>query len=292
LHPTSQAAARGTDDAASLRVDSIASAVREKAAGDRREGAEAARPVVAIAGLRKVWPDGNVALDGVTLELRDGEIVAVLGGSGAGKSTLLRAAARLIEPSAGRVRVAEHDLTAARGRELARARAAIGFVFQQFNLIGSYTALANVLAARISHVSWWRGFVGSFGAADRALAERCLADVGMADKARALARDLSGGQQQRVAVARAFAQEPRVLFADEPTASLDPKLAEIVLELLRGYCSRHRVPVLINVHTVEHARRYADRVIGLRRGRLVHDGPAQALDDAALDVIYGSGGDR
>jgi len=244
--------------------------------------------VLAIEGLRKVWPDGTVGVDEVSLAVPAGEIVAILGGSGAGKSTLLRAAARLIEPTAGRVRVGDRDLGAARGRALARARASIGFVFQQFNLIGSYTALDNVLAARISHVGFWRGLVGRFGERDRAIALDCLARVGMSDKAGALARDLSGGQQQRVAIARAFAQEPRALFADEPTASLDPKLAEVVLALLHGYCKAHHVPALINVHTIEHARRFADRVIGLRKGRIVHDGPPRALDQAALDAIYGT----
>jgi phosphonate transport system ATP-binding protein len=243
--------------------------------------------VIAIEGLRVVWPDGTVAVDGVTLAVPAGQIVAILGGSGAGKSTLLRAAARLIEPTAGRVRVGDRDLTAARGRALARARAAIGFVFQQFNLVRNHTVLDNVLMARLSHVTPLRGLLGLFGPEDRAIARRCLADVGMQDKAGALARELSGGQQQRVAIARAFAQAPRALFADEPTASLDPRLSQTVLALLRGYCRNHGVPVVINVHTVEHARTLADRVIGLRKGRIVHDGPAAALDQAALDSIYG-----
>ncbi len=252
----------------------------------------AGEAVIAIEGLRKVWPDGTLGLDEVSLAVPAGQMVAILGGSGAGKSTLLRAAARLVEPSAGRVRVGDRELSSARGRALARARASIGFVFQQFNLIGSYTVLTNVLAARISHVGWWRGLAGRFAARDRDIALDCLDRVGMREKAGALARDLSGGQQQRVAIARAFAQEPRALFADEPTASLDPKLAETVLELLHGYCKTQNVPVLINVHTIEHARRWADRVIGLKKGRIVHDGPASALDQAALDTIYGTGDDR
>jgi phosphonate transport system ATP-binding protein len=246
------------------------------------------QPVLSIEGLGKTWPDGTVALSGVSFDVAGGEIVAILGGSGSGKSTLLRAAARLIEPTAGRVRVAGRDLTAARGRELARTRARIGFVFQQFNLIPSYTALENVLTGRISYVGWLRGLVGVFGPTDRALAERCLSDVGMRDKARAHARELSGGQQQRVAIARAFAQEPRVLFADEPTASLDPRLSEIVLELLRDYGRARGVPVLINAHTVEQVRHYADRVLGLRAGRLVHDGRVADMTQATLDHIYGA----
>ena len=235
-------------------------------------------PVLVIDGLTKSWPDGSVGIDRVSLTVGAGEIVAVLGGSGAGKSTLLRTAARLIEPNAGRVRVGD--------RELRSASATIGFVFQQFNLIRTYSALDNVLTGRIARVSWFRGLVGLFGPADHEIARRCLADVGMQDKANAIVRDLSGGQQQRVAIARAFAQEPRALFADEPTASLDPKLAGTVLDMLGAYCKKNGVPALINVHTVEHARKIADRVVGLRRGRVVWDGPAATLDQGALDTIY------
>jgi phosphonate transport system ATP-binding protein len=233
--------------------------------------------VLAIEGLSKVWPDGTVAVDDVSLDVQAGEMVAILGGSGAGKSTLLRAAARLVEPDRGRVSVGEHDLTAANGHALAQARAAIGFVFQQFNLVRTLSALDNVLCGRIAHTSWWRGLVGAFGAHDRQVAAKCLAEVGMADKAAALAHDLSGGQQQRVAIARAFAQEPRALFADEPTASLDPKLAETVMALLQRYCRANAVPVLINVHTVEHARAFADRVVGMRKGRARARDPEEAV---------------
>ncbi|MBI5515872.1 MAG: phosphonate ABC transporter ATP-binding protein [Deltaproteobacteria bacterium] len=240
-----------------------------------------------IDGLRKTWPDGTVTLDGLSLEVPSGEVVAILGRSGSGKSTLLRCACRLVEPTGGRVFVGGTELTGLRGRALARARARVGFVFQQFNLVRSYTALDNVLCARVAHVPWLRGTLGLWGEADRALARRCLDEVGLGEKALSPARELSGGQQQRVAIARAFAQEPGALFADEPTASLDPHLAETVMDLLRSYGRAHQVPVLVNVHTVEHARRFADRVLGLQQGRLVHDGPASALADRALETIYG-----
>ncbi len=239
-----------------------------------------------VEGLRKVWPDGSMALDGITLEVPGGQFVAILGRSGSGKSTLLRCACRLVEPTAGRCTVGATELTGLRGRALARARGRIGFVFQQFNLVRSYTALENVLVARIAHVPYARGLLGLWTAEDRALALQCLTEVGMAEKAHAPVRELSGGQQQRVAVARAFAQEPAAVFADEPTASLDPNLAVTVLELLRNYGRAHGVPVLVSVHTVEHARRFADRVVGLRAGRVVHDGPADGLTDTAVDAIY------
>ena len=241
-----------------------------------------------IEGLRKVWPDGTVALDTVSLTVAPGERVAILGGSGAGKSTLLRCACRLVEPTAGRIRIGTLDLSAARGRELRRARSRVGFVFQQFNLVRSLTAIQNVLLGRLSHVSPVRGLLGWFERADRELALRCLDDVGMSAKADAPVRELSGGQQQRVAIARVFAQRPDAVFADEPTASLDPSLAETVLAQLRDYGGARSVPVLMNMHTIDHARRFADRVVGLRAGRLVFDGPATTLDDTDIERIYGS----
>ena len=241
---------------------------------------------IRIEGLRKVWPDGSVGLDDVDLTSPGGQFVAILGRSGAGKSTLLRTAARLIEPTAGRVFVGGVEVTAAKGRELYRARSRVGFVFQQFNLVRSYSALDNVLVARVSHAPWLRGLVGLWSENDRAVARKCLDEVGLTEKHDALARELSGGQQQRVAIARAFAQEPAAIFADEPTASLDPQLAATVLELLKRYGQTRNVPVLVNVHTLDHARKYADRVIGMRGGRIVHDGPAGALTEAVADGIY------
>ncbi len=238
-------------------------------------------------GLRKVFADGTIGLDGVSLTVPGGEAVAVLGRSGAGKSTLLRCASRLIEPSAGAVRIGDTDLTALQGRSLARARGRIGFVFQQFNLIRSHSALDNVLVARARHVSYLRGLLGLWRPEDYLLAARCLDEVGLTEKHHSLARELSGGQQQRVAVARAFAQEPDAIFADEPTASLDPHLAATVLAMLRDYAKRREVPLVINVHTVAHARKYADRVVGMRAGKVVHDGPAATLTDDEVNAIYG-----
>jgi phosphonate transport system ATP-binding protein len=244
------------------------------------------RASIRIEKLSKRWPDGSVGIDEIDLEVPGGQFVAILGRSGAGKSTLLRCATRLIEPTGGRVFVGDTEITSARGRALAHARSRVSFVFQQFNLVRSYTALENVLVARLGHVGWWRGLLGLWTPHDREVAARALGDVGLGNKVDALARELSGGQQQRVAVARAFAQEPSAIFADEPTASLDPHLAATVLELLRNYGRAREVPVLVNVHTIEHARKYADRVIGLNRGKLVHDAPASELSDTAVERIY------
>jgi phosphonate transport system ATP-binding protein len=241
---------------------------------------------VRLESLRKVFPDKTVGLDDVSLSVPAGEFVAILGRSGAGKSTLLRCASRLIEPTSGRSFIGDLEVTGARGRALAKARARAGFVFQQFNLIRSYTSLENVLIARISHNGWLRGLIGLWTPHDHAIARRCLDEVGLSSKTDTPVRSLSGGQQQRVAVARAFAQEPSAIFADEPTASLDPNLAATVLAMLKDYGRSRGVPVLVNVHTIDHARRYADRIIGLSAGRIVHDGPASGLTDAAVEAIY------
>jgi phosphonate transport system ATP-binding protein len=244
------------------------------------------RKGIHIESLRKVWPDKTVGLDNVSLTVPPGQFVAILGRSGAGKSTLLRTAARLIDPTSGRVHIGNLEVTAARGSALSKARGSVGFVFQQFNLVRSYTALENVLVARVGHVSWLRGFLGLWTPRDREIALKSLADVGIAEKADNLARELSGGQQQRVAVARAFAQQPSAIFADEPTASLDPHLAAVVLELLREYGRTHQVPVLVNVHTLEHARKYADRIVGMQRGKIIHDIPVASLTDDIVASIY------
>jgi phosphonate transport system ATP-binding protein len=242
---------------------------------------------LSVRSLSKTWPNQTQALRDVSLDVGGDEFVAILGGSGAGKSTLLRCIARLIEPSSGTVLIDDVEITALSGRALARARSKVGFVFQQFNLVPKYTALENVLLARVARRPYFQGLLGRFTDEDRAAARAALERVGLADKLDAPARELSGGQQQRVAIARAFAQEPRLLLADEPTASLDPRLAEVVLELLREYGRSNAVPVLVNVHAIEHARVFASRVVGLKQGTLAFDGPSAALDEQALVEIYG-----
>lgn len=225
---------------------------------------------------------GRTALDGVGFALQRGQMLALLGPSGAGKSTLFRCLAGLEPPDAGRIELEGRGVATLRGRERRR----IGLVFQQFNLVGRLSALDNVLAGRLGHVPAWRGWLRRFDAADVALAHDCLARVGLAGHARQRADTLSGGQQQRVAIARALAQQPDLIIADEPVASLDPGAGAGILDLLKFICHADGVAVVCSLHQPAFARRYADRVLGLRAGRVVVDLPAAQLGRGALDTLY------
>lgn len=241
---------------------------------------------LSIDALGKVWPNKTVALSDISLTIEANEFVAILGGSGAGKSTLLRCIAQLTPVTTGTITLDQQTLTSLRGKALSKARSRIGFVFQQFNLVQRYTALENVLLARVAQHSWFSGLLGRWTDEDIKLAKDALSRVGLGEKLHAPARELSGGQQQRVAIARVFAQKPAMILADEPTASLDPKLTETVLTLLKEYGNSQAVPVLVNVHAIEHAKSFASRVIGLHKGKLTHDGPVQSLTEQTLSHIY------
>lgn len=210
----------------------------------------------------------RVALDGVTLGIAPGEMVAVLGPSGAGKSTLLRCIARLTEPDAGHIRIDGQAIDGLGRRELAQARRDIGLVFQQFNLIGRRSALDNVLTGRLGAMPLWRVLTRRFAEDDVARAHAALAAVGLTRHAGQRGDTLSGGQQQRTAIARALAQESRVLLADEPVASLDPDNASAILDLLRRLAHERGLAVLATLHQPDLAHRYADRIVEMRDGRI------------------------
>jgi phosphonate transport system ATP-binding protein len=211
----------------------------------------------------------------------------VIGPSGSGKSTLLRCINRLVEPSAGRVLLDGEDLTRLRGAALRRSRRRMGMIFQQFNLVRRSTVLKNVLAGRLGYQEGWRSVWPNFTEADRRLAWGSLARLEIAEKALVRADNLSGGQQQRVAIARALAQEPEIMLADEPIASLDPETAVVVLDYLRDINRTDGITLLCSIHHYELAKRYADRIVAMRRGQLVYDGPPDGLDAAAYRTIYG-----
>ncbi len=240
-----------------------------------------------IRHLSKVYPNGFKALDDLNLTVQDGEFLVVIGLSGSGKSTLLRCINRLIEPSGGQVLLDGRDVTAAGPGELRLVRRDIAMIFQQFNLVKRSSVMTNVLAGALGQVGVLPSLLGLWPAELRAAAERNLALVGLADKAANRADALSGGQQQRVAIARALMQEPKVLLADEPVASLDPATSHSVLDYLRDLNRQRGMTVLCSLHFLSLAREYGTRIIALRGGRLMFDGKPADIDEARFKEIYG-----
>ncbi|MEO1277402.1 MAG: phosphonate ABC transporter ATP-binding protein [Planctomycetota bacterium] len=249
-------------------------------------------PVLELRNLSMTYPTGRAALSDVSLSVGKSERIAVIGRSGAGKSTMLRLMNRLLVPTGGEIVLSGSPITRVHGRKLRDVRTRVGMIFQQFNLVGRLTVLENVLVGWLGAQrgittvpALWR----QFPARARETAMACLEEVQIADLAHQRADQLSGGQAQRVAIARVLAQRPAAILADEPVSSLDPRSSEIVLSTLDRINSTHGVPVVVNLHDVEIARRHADRVVGLRDGRLVLDTPASALSDAQLAKLYGDG---
>jgi len=243
--------------------------------------------VIRVRSLRKDYPGSPRALDGVDLDIARGEFVALIGSSGAGKSTLLRCLNGLVTPTGGLVEVDGQTVTGASAENLRRIRAGVGFVFQQFNLLRRLTVLENAVLGRLPHASPWRSLAGFFAPADLARTEATLARVGLEGMAARRVDTLSGGQQQRVAIARALVQDPALMLADEPMASLDPALAHTVMELLRRINREDGITVVASLHVLELARSYGHRIVGLHRGRVVHDGPPASLDSTAVARIFG-----
>ena len=229
---------------------------------------------------------GKVALSDVSLSVSAGELVIVLGSNGSGKSTLLRCISRLQHPTAGEVRVADHDLARLSGGELRRARRAVAMIFQHANLVRRRSVLANVATGALGHHSGPLTALGFLPAAERSRARDYLAEVGLLHLAGQRAGTLSGGQAQRVAISRALAQRPKVLLADEPVASLDPHATEEIMTLLRRLASQDGLAVLCVLHQPELAARYADRVVGIRDGRMMFDLPASELSGGRMDGLY------
>ena len=248
-------------------------------------------PALTVRGLGKRY-GGRTVLEGADLDVDAGELVALLGPSGSGKTTLFSCLTRLVEPDAGRVVVAGRAITGTRGRALAAARRDIGTVFQQYNVATRLTALDNVLAGRLTHHPTWRAVLRCFPTADRALAVSHLEEVGLGSQAGQPAGTLSGGQQQRVAIARALTQQPRLLLADEPVASLDPATAEGILSALYRIATTDGVAVLCSLHQEHLAHRYATRVLRLEDGRVTATGqpPRQEERSAAAARWHGQPG--
>lgn len=243
-----------------------------------------------IRNLTKVYNDGTVALKNVSFSVPEGEFLVIIGLSGSGKSTLLRCINRLIDPTEGEILWDGVDLAKLKGEELRKMRRQIGMVFQHFNLVKRSSVMANVFSGRLGYSPTWRSSFGRFSEADREKARRALERLGITDQAHKRASELSGGQQQRVGIARALMQDPKMILADEPVASLDPVLAHSILQHLERLNQEDDITILCSLHYLDLVQRYSTRVIGLRAGEIVYQGSKkeiQAMNDKEFEDIYG-----
>ncbi|HEV7258569.1 MAG TPA: phosphonate ABC transporter ATP-binding protein [Bosea sp. (in: a-proteobacteria)] len=243
-----------------------------------------------IRNLVKEYRKGQPVLRDISLSVSEPGIVAIIGPSGTGKSTLIRCINRLVDPTSGSIMLGRTDLAKLQGEALRAARRRLGMVFQEYNLVERLTVIENVLCGRLGYVPVWRAWTRRFPEKDIARAFALLDSVGLADFATRRADQLSGGQRQRVGIARAVMQEPDLILADEPTSSLDPKTSVEIMELLAKVGRERDIPVLVNIHNVALARRYALRMIGMSKGVVVYDGPPSGLQESHLAEIYGGEG--
>jgi phosphonate transport system ATP-binding protein len=243
--------------------------------------------MLTVDNLTKTYKTGDKALAEVSFTVPKGQVVGLIGPSGAGKSTLIRCVNRLVEPTSGSIRLNDVEITRLSTRELRRIRRRIGMIFQEYALVERLTVMENVLSGRLGYVAFWRSFTRRFPPADIANAYALLDRVGLIDHADKRADALSGGQRQRVGIARALAQDPELLLIDEPTASLDPKTSRQIMRLIVEICSESGLPAIINIHDVVLAQQFTQRIVGLRAGRVVFDGPPTRLTEKVLTEIYG-----
>ena len=237
--------------------------------------------------VNKVYPNGLHALKNINLEIQQGEFVAIIGLSGAGKSTLLRTVNRMHDITDGVLTVNGQEVNNLKGKELRKFRRGIGMVFQSFNLVTRTSVIKNVLTSRVPDMPLWKSIIGLYSKEDKVVALEALDKVGILDKAYVRADQLSGGQQQRVALARTLAQNPEIILADEPVAALDPITAVQVMDDFKKINQELNMSVLINIHHVDLALKYADRVIGIKAGEIVYDGPSSEVTNDVLTQIYG-----
>lgn len=243
--------------------------------------------MISFKNVSLTYPNGFQALKNINLEINDSEFVVVVGLSGAGKSTLIRSINQLVQPTQGELWIDGENTLTYKEKQLRKLRTQVGMVFQNYNLVKRMSVLRNVLSGRLGHTSTFRTLLGLFPKEDRQLALDSLNKVGIADKAYVRADQLSGGQQQRVSIARALTQQPKIILADEPVASLDPPTSHVVMKDLKRINREHQITTIVNLHFIDMAMEYADRIIGMREGEVVFDGPADSVTEATFEEIYG-----
>mgnify|MGYP001165972079 CR=1 FL=1 len=240
-----------------------------------------------IVDLEKRYNNSMVALHGINLEVQSGEVIGLIGPSGAGKSTLIRCVNRLVEPTKGTISLQDNDLCKLSKNSLRLARRRIGMIFQEYALVERLTVMENVLSGRLGHMGFWNSWFRRFSAEDIAQAYELLDRVGLKGKENVRADELSGGQRQRVGIARALIQKPDLMLIDEPTASLDPKTSRQVMRLIIELCRENGLAAIVNIHDVVLATEFLPRIVGLRAGEVVFDGPAKDVNTDVLNQIYG-----
>ena len=240
-----------------------------------------------IKGLIKRYRTGDVALKSIDLDVPDGQVMALIGPSGAGKSTVIRCINRLVEPTAGTIALNDTVVTTLGSSQLRQARRRMGMIFQEYALVERLTVMENVLSGRLGYVGFWQSWLRKFPQSDVDEAFRLLARVGLDHMANKRADELSGGQRQRVGICRALIQNPELLLVDEPTASLDPKTSRQIMRLIKELCAERKLSAIINIHDVMLAQMFAERIVGLRFGEIVYDGPPDQLTPQVLTSIYG-----
>ena len=240
-----------------------------------------------IKQLVKKYHTGDLAINGVDLKVEKGQVMALIGPSGAGKSTLIRCVNRLENPTSGEIWLNGENIVKMRSGKLRRARRNMGMIFQEYALVERLTVMENVLSGRLGYVGFWRSFLRKFPQSDINAAFGLLEKVGLDTMVNKRADELSGGQRQRVGIARALIQKPDILLVDEPTASLDPKTSRQIMRLITELCEENQLTAIINIHDVALAQMYAERIVGLREGSIVYDGPPDDLKPDVLTEIYG-----
>jgi phosphonate transport system ATP-binding protein len=240
-----------------------------------------------IKGLIKRYRTGDLALKGIDLDVPDGQVMALIGPSGAGKSTVIRCINRLVEPTAGTITLNDTEICGLSSGALRRMRRRMGMIFQEYALVERLTVMENVLSGRLGYVGFWQSFMRKFPQSDINEAYRLLARVGLDHMANKRADELSGGQRQRVGICRALIQNPELLLVDEPTASLDPKTSRQIMRLIKELCAERKLAAIINIHDVMLAQMFAERIVGLKLGEIVYDGPPDRLTAEVLTQIYG-----
>ena len=240
-----------------------------------------------IKQLVKKYHTGDLAINGVDLKVEKGQVMALIGPSGAGKSTLIRCINRLENPTSGEIWLNGENIVKMRSGKLRRARRNMGMIFQEYALVERLTVMENVLSGRLGYVGFWRSFLRKFPQSDINAAFGLLEKVGLDTMVNKRADELSGGQRQRVGIARALIQKPEILLVDEPTASLDPKTSRQIMRLITELCEENQLAAIINIHDVALAQMYAERIVGLREGSIVYDGPPDDLKPDVLTEIYG-----